>query len=228
VGRPLRLFDPVPGFTVDSTHGPIDFHAWREGGWALLLACPFDFTPVCTTELAALARRSDEFTARGVRLAVTSADDVATHRAWVADVERVFDVEVGFPLLADADRVVADRLGMLDLDDPALMPVRPGRWLRQNPEFAVRTLFVVRPSGSLALSTNYPPGIGLSTDELLRVLDGLQFGSRKLAVPADWQQGDDVVVGRVLPDDVARARHGELTELTPYLRTVRQPPHTLR
>ncbi|GAA4680472.1 redoxin domain-containing protein [Frondihabitans cladoniiphilus] len=222
-----QIFRSAPGFEAPSTQGPFDFHAEKEGRWALLLSAPFAFTPVCTTELAAVSKRYDEFVARDVLVAAVAVDTVPPLEQWVVDIEAAFGVSVPFALVADADRSIAVAYGMIDVEQAAqVLPVAPGRWLKASPDFAVRTAFVVSPADVIMAAISYPPSVGLSVDEVLRVIDALKLTRWKLAAPADWQDGDDVVVGRVTPDSEAVTRYGNLRTITPYLRTTTPPPYT--
>jgi len=223
----LNIFDPAPDFRADSTIGPLDFHAWKGGEWAALFSCPFAFTPVCTTELGMLARRGSDFERRGVKVLVTTVDTLDVYPQWQADIARLYGAPVGFPLVADHDHAVAKLYGMIAPDELNVLPVLPGRWMKRVAEFANRTLFLISPSNRIAVTISYPPNVGLNFDEIIRVLDGLQMGKHKLAIPADWQQGDEMVVGRVLPDSVARARFGKLRTATHYLRFTDQPGYEL-
>jgi thioredoxin-dependent peroxiredoxin len=224
----LRIFDPAPDFSLESTAGPLRFHDWKAGRWAVLLSAPFAFTPVCTTELAALQRRKHEFDDRGVLLAVLAIDTVEVLAQWAQDVENMVGEPVGYPLLADAERTVAGRYGMLPEDRSGMLPVAPGRWMKRTAEISVRTLFVVSPGNRVSLTISYPPNVGLNFDEVLRTIDSLQLAKYKVATPADWVQGEDVVVGRVVADPVARARFGSLRQITHYLRFTTQPPWEIR
>jgi alkyl hydroperoxide reductase subunit AhpC len=224
MSRPI--FTAAPDFTADSTHGPFRLSGWQAGRWCVMWWSPFAFTPVCTTELAEFARRFAEFDRRGVGVAHLSADETGNLQRWVADVAVVFGTDVPFPLIADHDRSIARAYGLfLPEQEEDFLPVQPGRWMRDTPDFGLRGLFVLSPGGSVAASLTYPPNVGYPVDEVLRILDALRLSRYKLAAPSGWRQGDDVVVGRVLSDEDATARFGALKTLTPYLRTARQPPY---
>jgi len=219
----LNIFDRAPDFRASSTIGPFCFHDWKGDCWAALFSCPFAFTPVCTTELGALTRRAEAFDRRGVKVVVTTVDTLEPYARWREDISRLYGAPVAYPIIADEDRAVARLYGMIAPDDTNLLPVRPGRWMKRVAEFANRTCFLVSPGNRIALTISYPPNVGLNFDEILRAIDGLQMGKHKLATPADWHGGDELVVGRVLPDDVARARFGRLRTATSYLRFTDQP-----
>jgi alkyl hydroperoxide reductase subunit AhpC len=201
----------------------VAFHAWKAGRWAVLFSCPFAFTPVCTTELIALAGRFGDFEARQVKVAVLAADHLDKLQAWATDVERLGGQAPAYPLIADSRRHIAALYGMVQVDDPGLLPVAPGRWLKPTADFGIRTMFVISPANKVALTLSYPPNVGLSFDEVLRTVDSLQMSRHKLATPADWRGGEDMVVGRVIPDSLAQARFGPIRTVTPYLRFVPQP-----
>ena len=222
-----QIFRSAPDFDAPSTHGAFSFHAWKGRRWSLLLSSPFAFTPVCTTELVAFSARFAEFEARDIAVAALAIDAVAPLAAWVSDIHDAFEVDVPFPLVADETRAVATDYGMIDpaqLDE--LLDVVPGRWLKASPDFAVRTAFIVSPANVIMATLSYPPSVGLDVDEVLRVLDALKLSRWKLAAPSGWRDGDDVVVGRVVPDAEALTRFGSLRTITPYLRTTPQPPFT--
>ncbi len=214
----LNIFDPAPDFHADTTIGPLDFHVWKGSDWAALFSCPFAFTPVCTTELGALARRHTDFERRGVKVVVTSVDTLDVYPRWQEDIARLYGAPVTYPLIADHDHAVAKLYGMIASEETNILPVLPGRWMKRVAEFANRTMFLISPSNRIALTMSYPPNVGLSFDEIIRAIDGLQMGKYKLATPADWQQGGEMVIGRVLPDPVARARFGTVRTATHYLR----------
>ncbi len=219
----LNIFDMAPDFQAETTTGPLSFHAWKGADWAALFSCPFAFTPVCTTELGMLARRQAEFDRRGVKVLVTTVDTLDPYASWQEDIECLYGVAVRYPIVADTDRVIAKRYGMIGPHERNLLPVAPGRWMKRVAEFANRTMFLISPGNRIGLTISYPPNVGLSFDEILRAIDGLQMGKHKLATPADWRGGGEMVVGRVVPDDVARARFGSVRTATPYLRFTDQP-----
>lgn len=177
----LRLFDTAPDFEQQSTAGLIRFHEWLGDSWGVLFSHPADFTPVCTTELGRTAKLKDEFARRNVKVIALSVDPVDSHHRWVADIEDTQSAEVEFPILADADRKVAE---LYDLIHP-----------NASATATVRSLFVIDPGRKIRLVITYPASTGRNFDEILRVIDSLQLtDSHSVATPADWRDGDDVVI----------------------------------
>ncbi|HUD43426.1 MAG TPA: peroxiredoxin [Dokdonella sp.] len=207
----LKLGEIAPDFSAESTQGPIRFHDYAGDGWVVFFSHPADFTPVCTTELGVFARRQDEFSARNTRLLGLSVDPLESHQRWVADVEDVGGTTLGYPLLADPDRRIAELYGMIH---PAA-----------DPKVTVRSVFIVDPHKKVRLTLTYPPSAGRNVDEILRVLDSLQLTEgRKLATPVDWKPGEDVIIAPSVSDEDARTLHPDgWKTLKPYLRTVPAP-----
>jgi thioredoxin-dependent peroxiredoxin len=207
----LKLFDTFPDFTQESTQGPLNFHDWAGDSWVVLFSHPKDFTPVCTTELGAVARLKPEFDRRNVKVIGLSVDAVAQHLAWAGDIERTQGAALNFPLIADVDRRVAT---LLDLIHPNASDTN-----------TVRSVFVVDPAKRVRLTLTYPASTGRNFEELLRTIDSLQLtDAHKVATPADWRQGEDVIILPSLGADEAKALFpAGWTEHTPYLRTVPQP-----
>ncbi|MEO7169356.1 MAG: peroxiredoxin [Sphingomonas sp.] len=207
----LKLFDTIPNFTQESTEGPLDFYRWAGNDWVVLFSHPKDFTPVCTTELGAVARLKPEFDKRGVKVIGLSVDPVDRHIEWAKDIERTQGAALNFPLIADVDRRIADLLGLIhpNASDTA----------------TVRSVFVIDQAKRVRLTLTYPASTGRNFDEILRTIDSLQLTDRsKVATPADWKQGDDVIILPSLGTEEARALFPDgWTEHTPYLRTVPQP-----
>jgi alkyl hydroperoxide reductase subunit AhpC len=207
----LRLGDIAPDFRAESTQGTIDFHAWLGQGWGVLFSHPADFTPVCTTELGATARLADEFARRQVKVAALSVDPLDAHHLWVADINSTQGVSVGFPLIADPDRQVAQLYDM----------IHPNASERTT----VRSLFIIGPDKRIKLIITYPASTGRNFQEVLRVIDSLQLtAAHQVATPADWQQGGEVIVLPGVSDVEAETRHPDgVRRVRPYLRYVKQP-----
>ncbi len=207
----LRLGDEAPNFTADSTEGTIDFHAWKGDSWAMLFSHPKDFTPVCTTELGRVAELKGEFDQRGTKVIGLSVDPIESHEAWKGDIADVTGHALNYPLLADPDRTVAD---LYDMIHP-----------NASETVTVRSVFVVGPDNKIKLTLTYPQSTGRNFDELLRVLDSLQLtAGYMVSTPADWTDGDDVIVSPALSDDEAKERFPKGFETKkPYLRVTPQP-----
>jgi alkyl hydroperoxide reductase subunit AhpC len=207
----LQLNDIAPDFTQDSTEGPISFHNWAGNSWVVLFSHPKDFTPVCTTELGVVAKLKPEFDKRGVKVIGLSVDPTDSHAGWAKDIEETQGAKLNFPLIADHDRKVADLYGMIHPNASDTM--------------TVRSVFVIDPSKKVRLTLTYPAATGRNFDELLRVIDSLQLTDKhKVATPANWNQGGDVIiVPSVTNEDAAKLFPGGWTEHKPYLRTLPQP-----
>jgi peroxiredoxin (alkyl hydroperoxide reductase subunit C) len=172
----LDISDSAPNFRVSTTLGEMDFYAWKGRDWAAMFSCPFAFTPICTTELAALAGRHAEFERLGVKPIVTTVDTLEPYPIWAADIARHYGVEVRYPLIADADRVVARLYGMIGPDAKHLIPALPGRWMKRTADIQVRTLFLISPDNKIALTVSHTPSVGLDFDRLFRAIGCLQAG----------------------------------------------------
>ncbi len=207
----IRLGDTAPDFTAATTEGELNFHDWKGDSWAVLFSHPKDFTPVCTTELGAVAKLKDEFDARGTKVIGLSVSPLEDHEAWKRDIEETQGVaELNFPIIADPDRKVADLYDM----------VHP----EASETTTVRSVFVIGPDDKVKLTLTYPASTGRNFDELLRVIDSLQLTSKEqLATPANWNKGDRVIVTPAVSDEDARARFGEIDAPRPYLRYVADP-----
>lgn len=208
----LRLGDTAPDFTQQSSQGPISFHDWAGDSWVVLFSHPADFTPVCTTELGRTAALSGEFAKRGVKPIAISVDPVDKHHAWIADIDATQNTTVNFPILADADRKVSE---LYDLIHP-----------NASTTATVRSVFFIDPKKTVRATLTYPASTGRNFDELLRVIDSLQLtDSHKVATPADWQDGDDVVIVPSLQDpaELAQRFPKGYTAVRPYLRITPQP-----
>jgi alkyl hydroperoxide reductase subunit AhpC len=207
----LRLGDTAPDFTAETTQGTINFHEWKKDSWAILFSHPKDFTPVCTTELGAVAKLKPEFDKRNVKVIGLSVDPVDDHHAWASDIEETQGAAINFPLIADPERKVAD---LYDMIHP-----------NANDTLTVRSVFIVGPDDKIKLNLTYPASTGRNFDEILRVLDSLQLTAKhKLATPADWKQGDDVIIGGTVSDEEAKELFPDGWKAPkPYLRYVPQP-----
>ena len=215
----LRINDIAPDFTAETTDGPISFHDWIGDGWAVMFSHPKDFTPVCTTELVSMAGVADEFAKRGVKLIGISVDSVADHQSWKQDIVAATGNSVSYPMIADTDLKVAKLYDMLPVD---VAGSSEGRTAVDNQ--TVRTVFVIDPDKRVKLSMSYPMTTGRNFDELLRVIDSLQLTAKhKVATPANWRQGEDVIVVSSVSDEDAKAQHGSFDAVLPYLRKVKQP-----
>ncbi len=207
----LRLGDEVPDFTQDSTQGPIHLYDWMGDGWAVLFSHPADFTPVCTTELGMVAALKPEFDKRNVKVIGLSVDPVDSHKKWSEDIAETQGSTLNFPLLADADRKVAQ---LYDMIHPSA-----------DSTATVRSVFIIDPKKKLRLTLTYPAPTGRNFDELLRVIDSLQLtDNEKVATPANWKDGDDVVILPSIPNEEADKLFPKgYKELKPYLRMTPQP-----
>lgn len=207
----LQLGDTAPDFTLDSTDGPIHFHEYIDGHWVMFFSHPKDFTPVCTTEIGAFARRKAEFDARDTRLIGLSVDSVADHHGWAQDIADVGGSPVNFPILADPELEVATLYNMF----------HP----KADAKVTVRSVFVIDPQKKVRLILTYPPSAGRNVDEILRVIDSLQLtDGHKLTTPVDWKQGEDVIIAPSVSDADAKQIHPDgWKTLKPYLRLVPAP-----
>lgn len=216
----LRINDTAPNFTADTTHGKIDFHQWIGDSWVVLFSHPKDFTPVCTTELGALAALEGEFARRNCKIIGLSVDGVDDHKAWLGDIEETQGHAVNYPIIADEDLQVAKLYNMLPAQEGASAQ---GRTAADNA--TVRTVFIIAPDKSIKLLLVYPMSTGRNFAEILRVLDSIQLTAKhKVATPANWQQGEDVIIVPSVSDADAKNLFPDgWTTVKPYLRTVPQP-----
>lgn len=208
----LRLGDTAPDFEQASTEGPIRFHEWLGDHWGVLFSHPADFTPVCTTELGTTAKLKDDFARRNTKVIALSVDPVESHQRWVSDINDTQNTEVNFPILADADRKVSQ---LYDLIHP-----------QASTTATVRSVFVIDPQKKIRLIITYPASTGRNFDEILRVIDSLQLTDHhSVATPANWKEGDDVVIVPSLQDpDVLKQKFPQGWEaVRPYLRYTSLP-----
>jgi alkyl hydroperoxide reductase subunit AhpC len=207
----IRLGDIAPNFTAPTTEGEIDFHAWKQGKWAVFFSHPKDFTPVCTTELGYTAKLKGEFEKRNTKAIALSVDSVDDHTRWSKDIEETQGQSVNFPLIADKDKKVAN---LYDMIHP-----------NANDTLTVRSVFVIDPNNKVRLTLTYPASTGRNFDEILRVIDSLQLtDGYKVATPVNWKQGEDVIiVPSVNNEDAKKMFPAGWDEKKPYLRVVKQP-----
>jgi thioredoxin-dependent peroxiredoxin len=207
---PVRIGDDAPDFTADTTEGKINFLEWKQGKWAVLFSHPRDFTPVCTTELGAVARLKAEFDKRNTKVIAVSVDPLTDHERWVGDINEVCNTVVNFPLIADPDKTVANAYDMIhpNASDTA----------------TVRSVFIIGPDNKVKLMLTYPASTGRNFAEILRVIDSLQLtAGYKVATPADWKHGEDVIIVPSLSDEDAKKKFPSWTTVKPYLRVTKQP-----
>jgi thioredoxin-dependent peroxiredoxin len=215
----LTIGDEAPNFTAQTTDGEIDFHDWTGDSWVVLFSHPKDFTPVCTTELGYMASIKPEFDRRGVKIIGLSVDPVDKHAGWADDIEETQGTRPNYPIIGDSDYAVSKAYGMLGADvsgDPADRTAA----LNQT----VRNVFVIGPDKKIKLVLVYPMTTGRNFDEVLRVIDSLQLtANHKVATPAQWTPGDDVIIAGSVSNDEAKELFGEWEEPKPYIRVVPQP-----
>ncbi len=216
----LRINDEAPNFTANTTQGTINFHEWIGDGWAVLFSHPKDFTPVCTTELGYMAGLVPEFAKRNCKVIGLSVDPVADHTEWAKDIEETQGHAVTYPMVGDTDLAVAKLYDMLPADEPG---TSEGRTAATNA--TVRSVFIIAPDKTIKLMLTYPMTTGRNFDEVLRVLDSMQLtASHKVATPANWKTGDDVIIVPSVSDDEAKKVYpGGWKTVKPYLRMVGQP-----
>ena len=216
----LRINDTAPNFTAQTTHGPIDFHEWIGDSWAVLFSHPKDFTPVCTTELGYMAKIESEFTKRNTKLIGLSVDPLDSHGRWMDDIEQTQGAKVNYPVIADTDLAVAKLYNMLPAD---VSGTHEGRTAATNQ--TVRSVFIVGPDKKIKLMMTYPMTTGRNFDEILRVLDSMQMTAMyKVATPANWKNGDDVIIAGSVSDEEAKTLFpGGWKAVKPYLRVTKQP-----
>jgi alkyl hydroperoxide reductase subunit AhpC len=214
----LRIGDTAPNFKAHTTHGEIDFHQWIGDSWAVLFSHPKDFTPVCTTELGYMARIKPEFDRRNAKIIALSADPVEDHKRWASDIEETQGAAPNYPIIGDSELKVAKLYDMLPAE------ATPGK--RTPAENAtVRTVFVIGPDKKIKLMLFYPMTTGRNFDEILRALDSMQLTAKhKVATPAQWKQGQDVIIAGSVSDDEAKNLFPQGWKAPkPYLRITQQP-----
>lgn len=215
----LTIGSDAPDFTATTTQGELNFHEWIGDGWAVLFSHPRDFTPVCTTELGYLAQIEPEFTKRGVKVIGISTDPVDNHEKWADDIEETQGARPKYPIIGDTDHSIANAYNMLELidTDPTL------RTPAQNA--ALRNVFVIGPDKKIKLILIYPMSTGRNFDEILRVIDSLQLTAKEsVSTPAQWNPGDDVIIGGNVSDEEAKEKYPDGWESPkPYIRVVPDP-----
>ncbi len=215
----LQLGDVAPDFEAETTDGKIKFHDWLGDSWAILFSHPKDFTPVCTTELGTVAKLKPEFDRRGVKVIGLSVDPVTDHTSWAKDIEDTQGARLNYPIIGDADFNVSKMYGML----PASTSGDP-KTRTPADNMTVRNVFVIGPDKKIKLILVYPMSTGRNFDEVLRVVDSMQLTSKHpVATPANWKQGEDVIIGTAVPTDEAKQKFNNVRELKPYLRLASQP-----
>ncbi|WP_420387332.1 peroxiredoxin [Roseivirga sp.] len=207
----IRLGDIAPDFKAETTEGTIQFHEWLGDSWGLLFSHPADYTPVCTTELGRTAQLKSEFEKRNVKAIAVSVDGLESHRGWINDINETQNTEVNFPIIADEDKTVAN---LYDMIHP-----------NANDTLTVRSVFVIGPDKKVKLTLTYPASTGRNFLEILRVIDSLQLTANySVATPADWKEGEDVVVSPAIPtEDIPERFPKGHQVIKPYLRTTPQP-----
>ena len=215
----IRIGDTAPDFEAETTEGKINFHDWIGDSWAVLFSHPKDFTPVCTTELGYMASIKPEFDRRGVKIIGLSVDPVDRHADWAKDIEETQGTAPNYPIISDADFNVSKLYDMLPADTS-------GDPLSRTPadNQTVRNVFVIGPDKKVKLLLAYPMTTGRNFDEVLRVVDSLQLTAKhKVGTPAQWQQGDKVIISGSVSNDQAKEIFGDWEEPKPYIRIVPQP-----
>jgi len=216
---PLQINDVAPDFEADTTEGHIRFYDWAGDSWVVLFSHPKDFTPVCTTELGAVAKLKPEFDKRGVKVIGLSVDPVDNHAKWAVDIEETQGTAVNYPMIGDPELTVSKLYGMLPADAP---PTSDGRTPANNA--TVRNVFIIGPDKLVKLMIAYPMTTGRNFDEILRVVDSMQLTAKhKVATPVNWKQGEDVIITTAVSNEDAATLFPGFKTVKPYLRTTKQP-----
>ncbi len=202
----LQLGDIAPNFTAETTEGTINYHEWLGDSWGVLFSHPADYTPVCTTELGRTAKLKEEFDKRNVKVCALSVDSLEDHKGWILDINATQHTSVNFPIIADENKEVAEKYGMLHPN--------------ASTTFTVRSVFIIDPDKKIRLTITYPASTGRNFNEILRVIDSMQLTDQySVATPVDWKKGDKVVVAPTIPTEEARKKFpNEVEEIRPYLR----------
>jgi alkyl hydroperoxide reductase subunit AhpC len=206
----IRIGDEAPDFTTSTTEGEVSFHDYLGDSWGVLFSHPKDYTPVCTTELGTVARLKPEFDKRNTKVLGLSVDPLSDHEGWSKDIEETQGVALNFPLIADPERKVAD---LYDMIHP-----------NANETLTVRSVFIVGPDKKIKLTLTYPASTGRNFNELLRVIDSLQLtANHKVATPADWKKGEDVIITPAVSNEEAEQKFPGFKTVKPYLRYTKDP-----
>ncbi|HEY1810117.1 MAG TPA: peroxiredoxin [Acidobacteriaceae bacterium] len=215
----LRINDVAPDFTAETTQGVIRFHEWIGDSWAVLFSHPKDFTPVCTTELGAVAGLEKQFAQRGAKVIGLSVDPVSSHSKWAEDIRDVSGHTVNYPVIGDPELKIAKLYDMLPADAGE---TSEGRTPALNAP--VRTVFVIGPDKRIKLTISYPMSTGRNFDEILRVLDSIQLTTtHKVSTPANWKPGEDIIISGAVSNEEADKLFPGYKTVKPYLRTAAQP-----
>jgi alkyl hydroperoxide reductase subunit AhpC len=208
----LLLGDTAPNFKAQTTQGSIEFHTWKKDSWAILFSHPEDFTPVCTTELGAVAKLEKDWESRSIKVIGLSCNTMESHEKWVLDINETQKTVVTFPIIADFDRTVATLYRMLDGQDPTNVD-------KKGMPLTVRSVFIIDPNDIIRLMITYPASTGRNFDEILRVVDSLQTCDKhKVATPVNWKKGDAVIVPPSVKTEDALKKYPNLNVVKPYLR----------
>ena len=207
----LRLGDTTPNFDAETTEGKLNFYDYLGDSWGVLFSHPSDYTPVCTTELGTVANYKPEFDKRNTKVIALSIDDLESHKGWVKDIEETQNVKLNYPIIADEDRNVST---LYDMIHP-----------NEDDKATVRSVFIISPDKKVKLTLTYPPSTGRNFEELLRVIDSLQLTAyKKVATPANWKHGEDVVISPSVSNEEAEKLFPKgFKEIKPYLRMTSQP-----
>ncbi|WP_417444197.1 peroxiredoxin [Joostella sp.] len=207
----LRLGDKAPNFTAQTSEGEIDFYEYLGDSWGILFSHPADYTPVCTTELGTVAKYKDEFAKRNTKAIALSVDGVTSHKGWIEDINETQNTKVNFPIIADEDRKISELYDMIHPNADATL--------------TVRSVYIIAPDKSIKLMITYPASTGRNFEELLRVIDSLQLTAyHKVATPANWKHGEDVVISPAVSNEDAKNIFTKgFKEVKPYLRLTPQP-----
>ncbi len=216
----VRINDVAPDFKTDTTEGEISFHDWIGDGWALMFSHPKDFTPVCTTELGTVAGLKPEFDKRGVKLIGLSVDGVSDHEKWSKDIEATAGTPVNYPLIGDPNLDVVKLYDMLPADAG---DTSEGRTAADNQ--TARSVYLIGPDKKIKVNLTYPMTTGRNFDEILRIVDSIQLTAKEqVATPANWKQGEDVIIVPSVSDEAAKEKYPDGWETPlPYIRVVKQP-----